>query len=329
LSEIILQQTRIDQGTSYYLKFESVYPNVEQLAAAGEQDILKLWQGLGYYSRARNLHKTANIIVKEHNGIFPNNYHELKSLPGIGEYTASAISSISYNQAYPVIDGNVIRVLSRIFGLLSSVNSNMGKKEIKKIADELIDKRDPGTYNQAVMEFGALYCKPQNPDCTHCIFRKECYAFTNNRVDQLPLKARPSKQRTRYFHYLVLKLKKDEQFFTFLCKRTGKDIWQNLFDFPMVEKEKRIASSRIMKMLKSEFFPGLNLQMQLSEEYKHILSHQIILARFYVAAVFEPKDSANIRKKLQGKYSLIPIVDFPDYPIPRLIEKVINESKIL
>jgi A/G-specific adenine glycosylase len=329
LSEIILQQTRIDQGTSYYLKFESVYPNVRQLAAAGEQDILKLWQGLGYYSRARNLHKAANIIVQEHKGLFPNDYHEIKSLPGIGDYTAAAISSICFNQACPVIDGNVIRVLSRIFGLLLPANSNTGKKEIKKIADELIDKRKPGTYNQAVMEFGALYCKPQNPDCTHCIFQKECYAFKKSKVDQLPLKDRSVKQRTRYFHYLVLKLKKDEQFFTFLCKRTGKDIWQNLFDFPMIEKEKRTAASKIVNIMQREFYLDLDLKLRWSEAYKHILSHQIIFARFYVANVIDPEDSARILKKLQGKYSLVPIVDFRDYPVPRLIEKVINETKIL
>lgn len=329
MSEIILQQTRIDQGISYYLKFESTFEDVYALATADEQLVLKLWQGLGYYSRARNMHKTAQLIVKDFDGKFPQNYKDIISLPGIGEYTAAAISSIAFNESYPVIDGNVIRVISRIYGITKSVSSNVAKKEIAEIAGKLIDKRDPGTYNQAIMEFGALYCKPQNPDCANCIFQKECFAYKNQLVDKLPLKDKPVKQKKRYFHYLILKIRKENKPYIYINQRTEKDIWQNLYDFPMIEKEKRTSVTKMKEELKKEFYSDIHLEVKLSKEYKHVLSHQLIYARFYVLDVIDQDDIEKLQKKFQINYSQVSIDEFGDYPVPRLIEKVINECKIL
>lgn len=329
LSEIVLQQTRIDQGISYYLKLVASYPNVSSLASAKEQDILKLWQGLGYYSRARNLHKAAQIIEQKFKGNFPANYKDIIELPGIGEYTAAAISSMAFQKAYPVIDGNVIRVLSRIFGIELEISSIAAKKEMTKIAHELLLPSDPGTYNQAVMEFGALFCKPQNPDCASCIFSEDCFAFLNHKVDKLPFKNKPAKQKKRYFHYLIFKVKTESSVLTFLNKRTQKGIWQNLYDFPMIEKEKRLSIFSIENELKQNFNLGFVDKLEVSKEYKHILSHQLIYARFYVAEVDKVGFINEIQSKYQGVFLPIPVENFRTYPVPRLIEKVINETKIL
>ena len=325
LSEIILQQTRIDQGTSYYLKFVSTYPDVFTLASADEKEVLKLWQGLGYYSRARNMHKAASIIVNKYDGNFPTHYKDIISLPGVGEYTAAAISSIVFNEAYAVIDGNVIRVLFRIFGIQSP---DTYKKDIKKIASSLIDYHDPGTYNQAVMEFGALFCKLQNPECSNCIFQDDCFAFKNQMVHMLPLKSNPVKQKKRYFHYLVLKINKDNIIYTLLNRRSEDDIWKNMYDFPMIEKDKKTAKAVMVNELKREFFPDVNLNPIVTKEFKHILTHQLIYARFYVLNEFDFSETEYLIKKLQQKYLLIPAESFNEYPVPRLIEKVINETQI-
>jgi A/G-specific adenine glycosylase len=328
LSEIILQQTRVGQGISYYQKFEQTYPDVKSLASANEQDILKLWQGLGYYSRARNLHKAAKIIAMEYDGKFPQTYTDIKALPGVGDYTAAAISSIAFNQVYPVIDGNVIRVISRNFGVKRIISSKTGKKEITTIAHRLIDTDDPGTYNQALMEFGTLYCKPQNPECDKCIFCDNCFAYKNRMVDQLPLKVKPIKRKKRYFHYLILKIRKNNKTYTLLNKRLEKDIWQSLYDFPLIEKDKRIASHNMKEILKSEFYPDINLNLKNTFEYKHILTHQQIFARFYVAELKENNADVLWIEKLRKKYVLINIDSFSNYPIPRLIEKFIKEADI-
>src|SRR5690606_35061662 len=210
LSEIILQQTQIVQGLPYYEEFLKAFPTIFHLANAPESQVLKLWQGLGYYSRARNLHATAKYIVAECNGVFPNNYKELHQLKGVGDYTASAIASICFREPAAVVDGNVYRVLSRVFGVETPINSTKGIKDFKSLAQELIDADDPGTYNQAVMEFGAVHCKPRNPDCNICIFNSSCYALANNKVDKLPVKTSKTKIRNRYFNYLVF-LSSDEK----------------------------------------------------------------------------------------------------------------------
>ena len=206
MSEIILQQTRVNQGLSYYYKFIEHYPTVNDLATASEQDVLKLWQGLGYYSRARNLHATAKVITKEYKGIFPNDYNSILSLKGIGEYTAAAIASFAYQLPYPVVDGNVFRVLARIYGIDTPIDTPVGKKTFYTLANELINKKQAALHNQAIMEFGALVCTPKNPDCENCVFNNSCAALANKQVDLLPVKSKKIKQTNRSVSYTHLTL---------------------------------------------------------------------------------------------------------------------------
>ncbi|MCW8941497.1 MAG: A/G-specific adenine glycosylase, partial [Flavobacteriales bacterium] len=212
LSEIILQQTRVNQGLSYYYKFIEHYPSVKDLANASEQEVLKLWQGLGYYSRARNLHATARIITENYDGIFPVDYKKILSLKGVGEYTAAAITSFAYNQPYPVVDGNVFRVLARIYGVDTPIDTPEGKKTFNGLANKLIDKKQAATYNQAIMEFGALVCTPKNPECENCIFNNICAALINQQIELLPLKSKKIKQTNRYFNYLIIETNNSETF---------------------------------------------------------------------------------------------------------------------
>ena len=225
LSEIILQQTRVDQGLNYYYKFIQNYPTVASLAAATQEEVLKLWQGLGYYSRARNLHETAKIVCSEFNENFPSTYDELISLKGIGDYTASAIASICFDKPTAVVDGNVYRFLARYFNIATPINRSDGIKEFKKLAQELIDVEKPGTHNQAMMEFGARICKPVNPDCENCVFNSSCLGLIEKTVKALPVKLKKIKVRRRYFNYLVIETPNNA---TFLHKRT-KGIWKNLY----------------------------------------------------------------------------------------------------
>lgn len=279
LSEIILQQTKIEQGLPYFHAFVKAYPTIFDLAEAPEHDILKLWQGLGYYSRARNLHHTAKNIVENHNGIFPANYEGLLKLKGIGDYTASAISSICYEQPQAVVDGNVYRVLSRIFGIFTPINSSSGIKEFKTLAMELLDIKNPGTYNQALMEFGALWCKPKNPFCVDCVFQKECYAFRNNEIDKLPTKSSKTKVRNRYFNYLVLN-SSDEK--TVIQQRTAPGIWKNLYEFPLIETQ---ATSYLRKDQVKEIITYTTVEsVTLYNEIPiiHKLSHQHLHIRFWI-----------------------------------------------
>ena len=232
LSEIILQQTRVNQGLPYYEKFIEAFPSVDKLAAASEQKVLRLWQGLGYYTRARNLHKCAKMIVNSYGGSFPASYNELLLLPGIGAYTAAAIASISFNESVAVVDGNVYRVLSRVFGISTEINSPKGKKEFFELANQLIDKKNPAMFNQAVMEFGALFCKPVNPSCESCTFKASCFAYNNNLVASLPVKKKNKPARRRYFYYFVIQSGKS----LLMSKRGKKDIWEGLYDFYLLEK---------------------------------------------------------------------------------------------
>ncbi|MGY8943774.1 MAG: A/G-specific adenine glycosylase, partial [Flavobacteriales bacterium] len=231
LSEIMLQQTRVAQGLAYYLKFTTSFPTVFDLAKADESTVLKMWQGLGYYSRARNLHFSAKQISKELNGVFPSTYEEIIKLKGIGDYTASAISSICFNEPTAVVDGNVYRVLSRYFGINTPTNSTLGIKEFKTLAQTLIDTSQPGTYNQALMDFGALHCKPQNPLCETCPFSDSCVAFEKKLTKELPVKEKKIKVRKRYFNFLVIKTDAHK---TILTERKGKGIWQGLYQFPLI-----------------------------------------------------------------------------------------------
>lgn len=312
LSEIILQQTRVAQGLSYFNNFIKNYPTVIDLAKAKEDDVLKLWQGLGYYSRARNLHFTAKLIANNFDGKFPRNYNDILSLKGIGEYTAAAISSFSYNLPYPVIDGNVYRVLSRVFGIDEAIDTSQGKKTFKKLATKLIDKERPADYNQAIMEFGAINCTPKKPKCENCIFRLDCFAFKNNTIEELPIKSKKIKQRVRNFNYLVFL---DTKSNTFIKQRKNKDIWIGLYDFPVIESDKEIKDISGLYKLDSSF-ANIDL-ISKSTPIKHILSHQIINAVFWKISL----ENSWLPNQELIKVSL---EEINNYPVPKLVENYIK-----
>ncbi len=313
LSEIMLQQTRIEQGLPYFLKFIEAYPTVFDLANASSDEVLKLWQGLGYYSRARNLHETAKYVANDLNGVFPESYKELLKLKGVGDYTASAIASICYNEPVAVVDGNVYRVLSRIFGIDTPINSTAGIKEFKKLAQELLDHKDPATFNQAIMEFGALHCKPQNPYCETCPFNDKCLALKNNSVKKLPVKLKKTKIKKRYFNYLVFDIEEER---TILKQRTGKGIWNGLYQFPLVETDKLIEKE---KLIESESFNDLlyskNFSLELFNESPvvHKLSHQHLYTRFWIVNCTTAAEKT------------IELNEVLNYPVPVLIENFLNE----
>lgn len=275
LSEIMLQQTRVSQGLSYYITFTKEFPTVFDLAKATESKVLKLWQGLGYYSRARNLHYSAKHIATELNGKFPSTYEDIKKLKGVGDYTASAISSICFDEPEAVVDGNVYRVLSRYFGIKTSINSSAGIKEFKELAQTLIDPKQPGTHNQAVMDFGALHCKPQNPLCETCPLNDSCVALATKSIKELPVKEKKIKVRKRYFNYLVF-ISEDNK--TVLSERKGKDIWQGLYEFPLVESEKSVS----MEELHKEVSTKKELILFNKKEIIHKLSHQHLYTKFWI-----------------------------------------------
>lgn len=305
LSEIILQQTRVQQGLPYYETFVKKFPTIHHLAEAREDVVMKTWQGLGYYSRARNLHFTAKYIAQKLKGIFPTKYEEIKKLKGIGEYTAAAIASFAFNEPHAVVDGNVFRVLSRYLGIRIPVDSTEGKKAFTQKSNLLIDKKDPGTFNQAIMEFGALQCVPQNPDCNKCPLKKDCRAYANNEIAMLPVKSQKVKVRNRYFNYFVVR--KDGK--TLIRKRTENDIWKNLYDFPMTETKKE------MKKIEGAIA---------SKSFKHVLSHQVIYARFWELKTISQK----IKTGSKGEYqNSIYVSDnqLNKFAFPRLIDRYFEE----
>jgi A/G-specific adenine glycosylase len=276
LSEVILQQTRVNQGLSYYQQFVRNYPAVTDLAKASEQQILRLWQGLGYYSRARNLHKCAKTVVEFYNGNFPKTYKELLALPGIGDYTAAAIASFAFGEAVAVVDANVFRVLSRIFGIDAAIDSAEGKKRFTWLAGELLSLEEPALHNQAAMEFGALFCTPRIPKCPHCPFKTTCFAYNNDLVHALPVTVRSKKTRKRYFFYLVVE--KDKALL--MKKREQKDIWQGLFDFVLIEKNRPVKPENLIRETELLTWIRKPAAVKVSRKYKHILSHQTIHCRF-------------------------------------------------
>lgn len=306
LSEIMLQQTRVAQGLSYYLKFTTAFPTVFDLAKAEESTVLKMWQGLGYYSRARNLHFTAKQIANEFNGEFPSSYKEIIKLKGIGDYTASAISSICFEEAAAVVDGNVYRVLSRYFGIKTPINSAAGIKTFKTLAQSLIDPKQPGTFNQAIMDFGALHCKPQNPRCETCVFADSCVALEKKLTTELPVKDKKIKVRKRYFNFLVLQTDDHK---TILSERKGKGIWQGLYQFPLIESEKTINKKELI--LSEEFvhlFPTeTTISLFNEKEIVHKLSHQHLYTHFWIV---ETKNTTEANIKW---------TEIEKYPVPILI----------
>ena len=277
----MLQQTRVAQGLSYYLKFTDTFPTVFDLAKADESTVLKMWQGLGYYSRARNLHFSAKQIANELNGEFPSTYKEIIKLKGIGDYTASAIASICFNEPTAVVDGNVYRVLSRYYGIKTPINSSAGIKEFKALAQTLIDESQPGTYNQAIMDFGALHCKPQNPLCDSCPFSGSCMALEKKLTNELPVKEKKIKVRKRYFNFLVIKTDDNK---TILSERKGKGIWQGLFQFPLIESNKNINKNELVSSEEFiDLFPAeTTISLFNKKEIVHKLSHQHLYTQFWI-----------------------------------------------
>ncbi len=319
LSEIILQQTRVNQGLPYYLKFIDEYPNVHDLANADERDVLRVWQGLGYYSRARNLHKCAKIISENYDGNFPNSFQELIKLPGIGNYTAAAIASIAFGEKVAVVDGNVYRVLSRIFGIDNDISSGKGQKVFQEQANELISDKHPDEFNQAMMEFGALQCVPKKPNCSICTFQSQCFANKNDLQAQLPVKIKKVKIRKRNFHYLVFEL--DGRLA--LKERIGNDIWRGLYDFNLIEGEQKwsweeLSNSDIINFLKEEI-----IAVDESVEYKHILTHQRIFARFYTIKLKENTDLNMLEEVGLSFYTPDQIFDLPK---PILVSTYLNQT---
>lgn len=313
LSEIILQQTRVEQGMSYYFKFVEHFPSVQDLAAASEQEVLKLWQGLGYYSRARNLHFSAKYIVEELNGNFPDTYNEILKLKGVGDYTASAIASIAFGESTAVVDGNVYRVLARFFGVDTAINSTQGIKYFKQLAQELIDVKNPATHNQAIMEFGARMCKPQNPDCEVCPLDDKCVALAEKKVKLLPVKEKKIKIKKRYFNFIVFKTDDNK---TRLEQRTGKGIWQGLYQFPLVETTSIIEKQELLASKDFQELVGINnFQVSLfnKQEIVHKLSHQHLYTRFWIV------------KTPQHKLATLDWEAIQDFPVPRLIDSFLEE----
>lgn len=318
LSEIILQQTRVAQGTPYYLKFIEAFPTVEDMAAASEEEILKLWQGLGYYSRARNLHATAKMVVTDYGGEFPNTYKELLKLKGVGDYTASAIASICFNEPQAVVDGNVYRVLARYFGIDKPINSTEGIKYFKSLAQELLHTSNVRDYNQGIMEFGAIQCAPKKPYCLHCPLNDSCIALKEGNVNVLPVKLKKTKVRKRYFNYLVPVMhNSDGSKQTILQQRKGKGIWQNLWEFPLLESEAELNVEQVEKEYNQivNFNKKGCIRLFNAKPIVHKLSHQHLNTKFWI---------------IEGDFSStegVSAAELNKFPVPVLIADFINAFK--
>jgi len=312
ISEIILQQTRVAQGINYYYRFIEEFPTVFDMANASEDEILKLWQGLGYYTRARNLHFTSKVIVNNFNGIFPDNFETILTLKGIGSYTAAAIASIAFNLPYATVDGNISRVLCRYFGISTPIDSEKGRTEIQKIATNMIPENNAGFHNQALMEFGALQCTPKSPGCSSCPLTDNCYAVNYNLTEQLPVKSKKIKQTTRYFYYYLIESENS----ILLEKRVNNDIWRNLHQFPLVESNKELSDSEILQLQVPISGNELNIK-SVSSVIKHILTHQTIYARFiHIETSHDNLNHSNF----------IPVnrKDIYKFAVPKLIEQYLK-----
>lgn len=318
LSEIILQQTRVQQGLPYYNKFLQAFPTVFDLAKAEEKHILSLWQGLGYYSRARNLHATAKFIVKELNGKFPDSYANLLKLKGIGPYTAAAIASFAYKEAVPVVDGNVFRVLARYFADSTDISSSSARKHFEEIAAQLISTEQPDLFNQAIMEFGSLQCVPSNPDCKPCIFQNTCKGYAQELVSDLPFKSKKTAKKDLYFHFLVFHTPDH----ILLKERTEKDIWKGLWDFPALEHTSVLSEKQFLKKWNHP------LQKEMESylcDFKQVLSHRQVYGQFALIPV-KKSDMTKLKKEFSGEW--IPKLGLSDLPKPVLVNRFLKAAGI-
>ena len=316
LSEIILQQTRVEQGWDYYNRFVKTFPSIEKLARASEQKVFKLWEGLGYYTRCKNLLATAKFIASEKKGKFPNNYDDILVLKGVGPYTAAAIASFAFNLPHAVVDGNVFRVLSRFFAIDTPIDNGTGKKQFTALAEELLDKKQAGIYNQALMDFGAVVCKPKNPLCTACPLKTECRAFAQDKIDKLPVKAGKINKKKRWFYYFVV----EENGKILVKKRGPKDIWENLYEFTLLETQ---SSATIDFLRKAEIIKNLYTKSKfeikhISKLYKQQLSHQTIQGRFIYVTI-----KNNIQ--LKG-YKAVTYKEITKLPFPKFITAYLAEN---
>lgn len=318
LSEIILQQTRAEQGLSYYNKFIKKFPDVHKLAKAPAEKVFKLWEGLGYYTRCRNLIATANYISKKNKGKFPDTYEDIKALKGVGPYTAAAISSFAFNQPHAVVDGNVFRVLARIFGIDKPTDSTEGKKYFTVLANELLNKKQPGLYNQAIMDFGAVVCKPAAPLCKSCVFKKHCYAFSTGKMNELPVKKKKIIFKKRWFYYLVIEYRNTIA----IQERMEKDIWQHLYEFPLIEADTETREIIILwEAEKIKWLKKGNYEMvSVSSLFKQRLSHQLIAGKFI-------RIRLNRRPVLKNNFVWIEQSRLSKYAFPQLINQFLRSKK--
>lgn len=316
VSEIILQQTRVDQGIPYYFRFIQQFPDVRILSEASEQMVLNVWKGLGYYSRARNMHYSAHMVIKDYEGIFPANYNALIKLKGIGPYTSAAIASICNNEIIPAIDGNVIRVLSRYFGISDAIGSSQLQKKIRWISEQLMPTEAPGDYNQAMMEFGSIICTPFLPKCYSCMFQQTCYAFKNEMVGALPTKKKTIKKRVRYLNYFHLIMPNGK---VAIKQRKEEDIWKNLWEFPLIESEKLIEAHNLTGINLEEYIKSDELRCSTTKDVVHILTHQILQVRFFTIYL-------NDIDFIDQEHLVLIYPDDNNYPFPRLIENFLKTT---
>lgn len=310
LSEVILQQTRVEQGWSYYEKFISNYPTIQQLAAAKDEAVFKLWEGLGYYNRCKNLLFTARDIVKNRGGVFPSNYESIVALKGVGPYTAAAISSFAFNLPYAVVDGNVFRVLSRLFGIATPIDSVAGKKQFSELAFAVLDKKEPGIYNQAIMDFGATVCKPAIPLCSHCPLQTHCQAYLHGKVNALPVKEKMLQKKTRWFTYFLFTLNGK----LLVNKRTGKDIWENLYEFYLLETDDKMNwnAAAVHDWLQGQFGTITASVHHITPVMAQQLTHQTIKAQFISVEL-------NKLPKTLKEYQWQPLKSLSELAFPKLM----------
>jgi len=316
LSEIILQQTRVEQGWKYYQTFIRKFPTIFHLANAPEKKVYKLWEGLGYYTRCKNLIETAHTIATGLNGVFPDNYEEIKKLKGVGPYTAAAISSFAFNEPRAVVDGNVQRVIARYFGITTPIDTIQGKKFYQDLANQLLDRRNPGVYNQAIMDFGATICKPQNPLCSQCVQRKECQAFNKDFIHKVPIKQKSLQRKTRWMYYFLIEIEDK----IYVRKRIEEDIWQHLHEFVLLEASSPIITSFDTHPFLKKIFQRENYSINfVSKPHKQQLTHQNIYGQFICL---------HAKKKLLtlNTYRLIKKVNLHEYAFPRFINRFLDES---